>query len=136
MRSLVRRVVAAAAVGGLALALSAAGTAADSKSPDVETIMKKVAGKKGLCAACATAGKAANWEDAQKSAKELKELGAALGKNPCPKGDGESWKTLTKKYAEQTTAISTAAEKKDAAALSTAVGAFTKSCKTCHDSHK
>ena len=113
-----------------------ASTAEDKKTPSIKDVMKKSAGKTGLCAKCAAATKAEKWDDAQASAKELAELGEALAKNPCPGGDADSWKKLSKKYAEQTAAIKEAADKKDGKALSTAIGAFTKSCKECHDAHK
>lgn len=132
MRGLAKKAVAVLAVGAMAAGL----TAADGKHADIETVMKKVNGKKGLCAACVGASKADKWEDAQKAGKELKQLGEDLGKNPCPKGDEASWKKLTKQYAEQTAAIAEAADKKDAKALATAAGTFQKSCKTCHDAHK
>jgi cytochrome c556 len=63
-------------------------------------------------------------------------LGAALGKNPCPKGDKESWAKLTKKFADVTKEISDAVGKKDADAVGKAAGAFGKNCKECHDAHK
>lgn len=103
---------------------------------DVHEIMEKVPGKKGLCATCAAAAKAGKWEDAQKASAEMKKYGEAMGQNDPPKGSKDSWAKLTKKFAEQMTAIDDAAQKKDAAAVAKATGAFTQSCKACHDAHK
>lgn len=123
--------------GTLALvAVLGSAAAQDDKTPSISKIMKTFSGKNGVCAKCAAAGKAANWDDAQKYAKSLTQCGANLGKNKCPRGDADSWEKLTKKFAEQTAAIEKAAAAKDAAALNDAVGAFTKSCGACHSVHK
>ncbi len=118
------------------VALCVAGNAADEKAPTIKEVMKAVAKDPGLCGKCNAAAKAEKWEDAQKLAKELIKCGEALSKNKCPKGDGGSWKKLTKAYAEQTVAISKAAEAKDSKAFGTAIKTFTGACKTCHDAHK
>jgi cytochrome c556 len=120
---------------GLVFVLGSA-AAEEEKTPPIKTIMKTFSGKNGVCAKCAAAGKAANWEDAQKYAKSLTACGVNIGKNKCPRGDADSWEKLTKKFADQTAAIEKAAQAKDAEALSTAVGAFTKSCGACHSVHK
>lgn len=126
-----------AALSALAVvAMSLSGGAADEKGPTAKDVMKAVAGKTGLCAKCAGAAKAANWDDAQKFAKQLNECGLALTKVPCPKGDAKSWEKLTKEYCGQTAAVSKAAQAKDAEAFGAAVKTFTSSCKTCHDAHK
>lgn len=125
------------AFGGMvALVLGLGSINAQDKDASIKDIMKKVAGKNGLCAQCAASGKAGKWEDTQKAAAALKEAGAALAKAKCPKGDGASWTKLSKKYSEQADAIAKAADDKDAKALTAAIGAFTKSCKECHDAHK
>lgn len=124
-------------LAGLAvLALCLTGTGAEDKTPPIKDVMKAVAGKDGLCGKCNTAAKADKWEDAQKLAKELAECGAALAKNKCPKGNGDSWTKLSKQYAEQTAAVQKAATAKDAKAFAAAITAFTGSCKACHDAHK
>ena len=128
------RTFGAVVVGVVAVCLVAG--AADDKTPKIKDVMKTVAGKDGLCAKCNAAAKDDKWEDAQKLAKQLTECGAALAKNKCPKGDGESWTKLSKQYAEQTVAISKAAEAKDAKEFGTAIKTFVGSCKTCHDAHK
>jgi Cytochrome C' len=113
--------------------------AADDKTPTIEEIMKKVPNKgrnKGLAAQCADAAAAGKWEDCQKMAAELKTLGDALGKNPCPKGDKASWEKLTKGFSANMETIEKGAKAKDAAEVKKGLDAFTKSCKTCHDSHR
>ncbi|MCE9564854.1 MAG: cytochrome c [Planctomycetes bacterium] len=127
-----------AVLAGFAMvALCIAVDAADDKSPTTKEIMKTVFAKEtGLCGKCVAAGKAEKWEDAQKLAKTMAECGAALPKNKCPKGDADSWAKLTKEFAEQTEAISKAAEAKDAVKFAAAVKTFTGSCKACHDAHK
>lgn len=114
-------------------------TAADEKTPSIEDIMKKVPNKgrnKGLAAQCADAAAAGKWEDCQKMAAELKTLGDALGKNPCPKGDKASWEKLTKGFAANMETIEKGAKAKDAAEVKKGLDAFSKSCKACHDSHR
>lgn len=123
-----------AGVVGLVLAMDA--VAAEEKTPSIKQVMKAVAGKQGLCAKCGAAGKEMKWEDAQQLAKTLSDCCANLPKNKCPKGDAASWQKLSKQYADQAAAVSKAAQDKDAKAYSAALGAFTKSCKTCHDAHK
>ena len=136
-RKLCRLVAAAVAIGFMgAVAFSA--NAEDKKAPTSKEVMKAVNGKVGLCAKTSAFGKDMKWEDAAKVAKDLKEMGEALGKADPKKGDPESWKKLTKTYAERTEAISDAVEKKDAKALDSAVKEFTagKNCMECHSKHK
>jgi cytochrome c556 len=120
----------------VAVGFAVSTSAQDKKTPSSKEIMKKVNGKTGLCAKCGELSKTEKWEDALKTAKDLKEMGEALGKNKPKKGEAESWEKLTKAYAEQTAAIFKAVEAKDADKVKSAIGAFTKGCKTCHDSHK
>lgn len=126
--------------GGMVALVFVLGTAtAEEKTPSIKEIMTAVAGtktEKGLCAKCKAAGEAAKWDDAAKYAKTLTECCANLPKHKAPKGDAENWEKLTKQYAEQSKAISKAIEDKDADALKTSVGAFTKACGTCHMSYK
>jgi hypothetical protein len=123
-------------IGLSVVALCLAVHAAEDKTPAIKDVMKAVAGKEGLCTKCNAAAKGEKWEDAQKLSKKLIECGKALVKNKCPKGYAESWTKLTKQYSEQTVAINKAAEDKDSKAFSKAIGAFTGSCRTCHDAHK
>ncbi len=130
------------AAGGLfALTLSIGALNAedkkDDKVPTVEEIMKQGhSGTKSLKNKIDVAAKAEKWDDAKTSAALLKTFGEALGKNKVEKGDEASWKKLSEKYAKTTADISAGVEKKDAKAVSTALGALGKSCKECHDVHK
>lgn len=112
--------------------------ALDDKVPDIHDIMTDVNGKKGLVAQVKSSAKQGNWDEAKEKAKKLKELGEAIGKNKPPKGDEESWKKLTKKYAEETAAIAAAAEKQDALDVDKAAATFAnqKNCATCHNAHR
>ncbi len=127
-----------AALGMIAMLASygVANTAED-KVPDISTIMQKsFKGKDSLKASITADVKAEKWEDAQKLAKEWSELGAALGKNKAPKGDPKSWDELSKKFADNTKAVSDAVEKKDGKAATAAIGAIGSSCGACHKAHK
>jgi cytochrome c' len=107
-------------------------------NPDIETIMKKVNGGKGLQKALGKDLQAStiNWEDAGKKSKEIQELVDSLGKNEPPKGDKKSWEKLTKDYAANAKALNEACEKKDKSAAGAALGKMSRSCKSCHDAHK
>ncbi len=134
------RVSLMAALGLMATMLAyGAATASpqDKDLPDIKEIMIK--GHKGTDAYLGkikTAVKGEKWEDAQKYAKTLAVFGEALGKNKPAKGDADSWKTLTEKYATSTKALADAADKKDAKAANTALGAIGGSCGACHKVHK
>lgn len=132
------RLVAAVVAIGFMTTVAYTANAEDKKAPTSKEVMKAVNGKTGLCAKTSGFGKDMKWEDAAKAAKNLKEMGEALGKAEPKKGDKESWAKLTKAYAERSTAISDAVEKKDAEALDKAVKAFTagKTCMECHSAHK
>lgn len=122
--------------GVLAIALLVGSTsAADKDAPSISEIMK--AGhnaKNGSIAKIKTAVKGEKWDDAAKSAESLKTNGEALGKNKPEKGETDSWKKLSDKYAKSTAAVAAAVEKKDAAAVTKALGGI--NCKECHDAHK
>jgi cytochrome c556 len=130
-----------AALGLFAVALSF-GTAAtplsatnDDKVPDISEIMNK--GHKGndsYLSLIRKAAKAEQWDDAQKYAKSLAAFGESLGKNKPPKGDAESWKSMTEKYAEATKAVFKATEEKNAKAVNTGLGKI--DCKGCHSKHR
>ncbi|CAN5250739.1 hypothetical protein BH11PLA2_BH11PLA2_37650 [soil metagenome] len=138
MASWTRRLVMGVVLGSFAALLSSYDVQAadDKKVPSIETIMKKVNGKKGYTAKITEAAKGEKWDEAATAAKELKAHATALAKNDAPKGDKASWEKLAKQYGEQGTAVADAVEKKDAKALATATKAFTSGCKTCHDSFK
>jgi cytochrome c556 len=141
MASMSHRVVAALAVGGLALACSVGSTAADDKKddkvPTIKEIMKKGhAGTKSLIKGIGAQAKAGEWDDAQNGAKTLKTFGEALGKNKIEKGTEESWKKLTDEYKENTKAVADGAEKKDAKAVGDGLKKISDSCKGCHAAHK
>lgn len=120
------------------LVVSMYGIAADDKTPDIETVMKKVNGGKGLHKSVAADLKARtiDWAAVAKKTKEYSELASALGKNEPPKGEKKSWDKLTKEYADNAKALNTAAEKKDKSATAAAHAKFMRMCKPCHDTHK
>jgi cytochrome c556 len=132
-----------AALGAVAVltAYGAAGAAGqdkkDEKIPSVSEIMLK--GHKGtdsFLSQIKADVKGEKWDDAVTHAKALNVFGEALGKNKPNKGDDKSWKELCDKYAANTKAVLTAAEKKDAKAATTALGAISGSCGGCHKAHK
>jgi hypothetical protein len=131
---------AALGVGAAALSVDPAVSAQDKKAdktPDIHTIMTE--GHKGTDSFLAKIGseaKGAKWEDALMHAKALNVFGEALGKNSPSKGDKQSWEKLTKKYNENTKAVLSAVEKKDATATTTSLKAIQGSCMECHKSHK
>jgi cytochrome c556 len=109
----------------------------EDKTPSISEIM--VQGHKGTDSFLTKLKgevKDAKWEDALTHAKALNLFGEALGKNKPPKGEEKSWKELTGKYAENTKAVLTAVEKKDAKAATTALGAIGGSCGGCHKAHR
>ena len=120
----------------MAATIASFSTAAEEKAVTAKQVMKACTGKDGLCAKTVGAGKAGNWEEAQKLGKEFKEYGATLANAKPKKGDAESWKTLTTKFAADSAAVAAAADKKDVKALLAAGGAFGGSCKGCHSVHK
>ncbi len=143
MRKLIRvSLVAALGLTATLLAYGAATASPQDKDkkdevPDIKEIMGK--GHKGTDAYMGkikAAVKGEKWEDAEKYAKTLAFFGENLGKNKQPKGDAESWKTLTEKYAATTKSLYEATEKKDAKAANTALGALGGSCGGCHKIHK
>jgi hypothetical protein len=109
-------------------------TSADDKVPEVSTIMMKSFGKEGFKSQIQAAVKGEKWEDANKLAKEWNELGGSIGKNKAPKGEAKSWEELCKKFADNTKAIVEGTDKKDAKAVTKAIGSF--NCNNCHKAHK
>ena len=136
---MIRRAIAALAVGAFALALAVSGVSAKSTADAWETsdIMKKLNNKtKGAIAKATAAVKDGKWEDAAKMSETLKH-GEDLAKNKQNKGDKESWDKLTKAYGENTKAMVSAIDKKDKDAFEKAAkGVGPASCKACHDAHK
>jgi len=130
----VRAAVLAAAFASLAVY----GIADAADNPDIETIMKKVNGGKGLHKSLAKDLQASpiDWDAAAKKSKEYNDLVSALGKNEPPKGEKKSWDKLTKEYAENAKALNEACEKKDKTAAVSTQGKISRSCKSCHDAHK
>lgn len=109
----------------------------EKKTPSIEDCMK-FQGRNGLATKVAADAKADKWEDAQKKSAELKALGEGLGKNTPPMGSKDSWEKLTKKFAEQTAAVDTAAQAKKGDDVAKAVSALLdmKNCGACHSQHK
>jgi hypothetical protein len=145
MASMVRRVSACLALGGLAMLVMVGSSVAQEKkkgkgagkTPTISEIMKKGhAGAKSLLKTVGAQAKEGDWDAAAKGAKTLKLYGEALGKNKPERGDEESWKKLCEEYQMSTAAVAKAVEEKDAAATATALGKIGKSCKGCHDAHK
>jgi hypothetical protein len=116
------------------VAIGSTSTAAEDKTADVSTIMKKSFGKGGLKSSISTAAKDGKWDDAKKLAKEWTELSAAIGKNKAPKGDAKSWEEHSTKFTDSTKAVLKATEDKDATAVTKSVGSF--NCMGCHKAHK
>jgi hypothetical protein len=125
-----------AALGMIALVGSyGVATSADEKVPEISTVMQKSFGKDGFKSQITAAVKGEKWEDANKLAKEWNDTyGAAIGKNKPPKGEAKSWEELCKKFSENTKAIVEGTDKKDAKAVTKAIGAF--NCGACHKAHK
>jgi len=130
------RVVSVVALVAFALTVSVGGLfAADDKVPTISEIMKVGhAGGKSLITKIKTSVKGAKWDDAKAPADALKVFGEALGKSKPEKGDAASWKKLSAKYLESTAAVAAGVEKKDAKAVTTALGKI--NCAECHKVHK
>jgi len=77
-----------------------------------------------------------NWEDASKKSKIWLAAAEDLGKNDPPVGNKDTWKELTAKYVTNVKAVDDAVTKKDAPAVSKALGMFGASCQGCHSKHK
>lgn len=138
MTILIRRAIAAIAVGAFALAVTIGGAAAKPTADawDTSEIMKKINGKgKGAVDKAKAAVKDGKWDDASKLVATLKH-GEDLAKNKPNKGDSASWEKLTKAYAENTSGLAAAIEKKDKEAFDKSAKAIGGSCKSCHDAHK
>ena len=137
MTKLIRRAIAALAVGGFALAVTIGGATAKPTVDDWETadIMKKVNGKKGSIPKVVAAAKDGKWDVAEKETENLKHA-KDLSKNKPNKGDQAVWDKLAKAYGENVGAMVLAIEKKDKDGVDRAAKAVNGACKTCHDGHK
>jgi hypothetical protein len=109
-------------------------TSANAADAEISEVMKKSFGKGGYKSSIVAAVKDANWEDAAKLAKEWNELAPALGKNKPPKGEAKSWEKLCGGFAAATKGVLAGTEKKDAKAVTKAMGAI--NCAACHKAHK
>jgi cytochrome c556 len=127
------------AAAGLGLTNLAHLGAADDKVPSVEDIMKMVNKKKGgLHSDVAELLKAGSpdWATLQDKTKKYAAMADFLGKNDPPQGDKSSWDKLTKAYAAEAKTLNAAADKKDKAAATAAMGKLQKSCMGCHKLHR
>jgi cytochrome c553 len=126
-----------ALVGGAALALLPREAAA--KDPTVKEIMGKL--HKGASAPLGLVKRDLqddnpNWPEIQRLTHEFVVLGAALGKNPPPKGDKDSWAKLARQYFDDAKAMDDAAQRKDKAGSLAAQGRLAGSCAACHKAHR
>lgn len=129
--------------GSLVLALLAFVTLGPSRAQDKNLSIKDIMGKahKGGDALLSKLGKELKgtdvpWEDVQKQAKELVDLGTSLSKATPSKGDKSSWDKLTASYLSDAKALSAAAEKKNKDDAVAAQKKLSTSCKACHSAHK
>lgn len=135
------RFVTLSVAGGLLATLAFVGptaVSADGKDLDIETIMKKLNGKKGTHKVIGKALDASpmDWTALTPQTKTYAELAAALGKNKPEKGDQKSWDMLCKEYAAAAKELDGAAVKKDKDAAKTAFGKLKDSCDNCHENHR
>ena len=84
----------------------------------------------------AAAAKKGAWSDAAKTSKTWLAAAGDLGKNKPPIGDDKSWKNQTTKYLRNVKAVDSAVGKKDASALTKALGTVGQSCGACHSKHR
>ena len=111
----------------------------EEKPADTEAIMKalfKGAGSKSAHLKKQTEVASPDWSAIQKSTKEIADLGATLGKGEPEKGDKESWKKLTGKFAKDTLALDESAKAKNLDTLKAAQKTLGASCKSCHSVHR
>ena len=111
----------------------------EDKPADTEAIMKalfKGGGSKSASLKKQTEAASPDWPAIQKTTQEIADLGATLGKGEPHKGDKESWKTLTGKFAKDTAALDKSADAKDLTSLKAAQKTLGASCKSCHNTHR
>lgn len=127
----------AAVAAAAFVVLGSAPTTAQEKGLTIKEIMKAGhAGSDPLLKQVIVASGGGKWDAAVAAAKSLESNSALMEKATPGKGDAASWEKQAGGYHKNMTALLTAAEKKDAAGVKTAVGAITASCKACHSVHK
>jgi cytochrome c556 len=124
------KVLAVAVVAAAAVCL---GDALAAETREIKDCMKCQNTSRKELAAQAKEGK---WDDAAKTSKTWLEAAGDLAKNKPPLGDEKSWKEQTDKYVTNVKAVDSAVAKKDATALSKALGTVGSSCGGCHSKHK
>lgn len=79
---------------------------------------------------------APNWANLKNDSDELVSLATMLGKSKPPKGDADSWATMSKGYLDEATALKTAIAAMNKAGADAAIGKLATSCTGCHKAHK
>jgi len=123
---------------GSALMLAVVCGAAATRPDAIEKIMDTGFKKGGLRQQIGTeVGKdKPDWAAVVKKSKDFQALCEQLAKQTPPKGDAESWRTLTQTILAEAKTISDGAATKDQAKTKAAVKKINSSCKTCHDAHR
>jgi cytochrome c556 len=126
--------------GALALAVILTGVQAEDKEdkgPSVKEIMTKAhKGADSTLNKARAALKDKDFDELATRAATLVKLGEDLGKAKFPRGEAESWKTLTSTYVKNAKALEKAAKDNDEATAKKTIGGLNTSCKKCHDTHK
>jgi hypothetical protein len=133
------RLFALAGLLGLAVVVSTASVKAedDKKPKDIGEIMKKAhQGESAFRAAVAKALRAKDFDKARTTTKAWVAIAGHLGTFDPPKGEKESWKKLTKSYAETVKSLDKAVADKEAKEAGAALKKIITSCKTCHTAHR
>jgi len=102
----------------------------------MKALFKKGAGSKSSVLKTQTEAAPTDWAAIQKTSQEIADLGASLGKGEPKKGDKESWKMLTGKFAKDTAALDESADAKDLDKLKAAQKSLGATCKSCHNAHR
>ena len=125
-------------VAGLTAAVAYLGsaTAADESKVKPENIKGCMVFQNKVRKDLAAQAKKGNWESIQKQTEEWLEVSKTLSAQDPPKGDMESWKELTGKYAATVKSIDAAADKKDAAGLNKGLAQIGAMCQGCHNKHR
>ena len=112
----------------------------EDEAPKTDAIMKalfkKGSGKFNTALDKQVKASPTDWEEVQKTTKEIAKLGGDLSKGEPEKGAKESWAKLTGKFSEDTKALHSAAEAKDLEKLKATQKAIGGSCKSCHSVHR
>jgi cytochrome c556 len=122
----------------LAVLVSGGALAEDKDKPEsIKEVMKKAhAGNEAFRAAIGKALKGKDFDSAATTMKAWAGLAPHLGDFDPPKGDKDSWKKATKKYADTVKALSKAIDDKDAKTAGKELKAINSSCGACHKAHK